>query len=277
MSADTLISVLLTNYNTIDFIKLNLYALQKLTQNKYRVLINDNGSGKTDIAELERIAKNNDNVFVNFRKSGYNQASYAHAEALDMLIGMVDTKYTVVLDSDCVFLRRGWDDLLINELNDEVKIVGTPMPKGRGGNKPYDFPLQFAVLFDTKTYKDLNITCKPRDIANGEDTCWEWKPKFTGKGFKGKVFTANSTRDFKQGPFRDLICVEYYTSDNKLIASHFGRGSNDSTVKYNNKWFFRLPFVSRWVRKYFACREKTEWSSICRKIIGSEAAKARLQ
>ena len=43
MKNDHRISVLITNYNTLKFIELTLYALRKLTKNSYCVFINDNG------------------------------------------------------------------------------------------------------------------------------------------------------------------------------------------------------------------------------------------
>lgn len=271
MQKDYLISVLITNYNTLEFVKLSLHALKRLTKNKFKVLINDNGSKAKDLRELKKIAKENDNVILNFRKSEGKSASFAHAEALDILIKMVDTKYTVVLDSDCVFLLKNWDEYLINELDERIKIAGSPLPKGRSGLKPDDFPFQFAVLFDTKIYKSLNISCMPRDISKGEDTCWEWKPKFINKGYKASLFISRNTRDFKKGLFRGITGVsEYYIEGDKLIASHFGRGSSGSIVKYYDKWYFNLPFISKIIRQYTAIKEKREWFKICCNMVESQ-------
>ena len=38
---DCLITVLITNYNTADFVQVSLCALQSLTRNPYKVIIND--------------------------------------------------------------------------------------------------------------------------------------------------------------------------------------------------------------------------------------------
>ena len=40
----SMISVLIVNYNSSDFLELNLYALARLTKNKYQVFILDNNS-----------------------------------------------------------------------------------------------------------------------------------------------------------------------------------------------------------------------------------------
>lgn len=274
MQREYLISVLITNYNTLDFVKLSLYALKKLTKNKFKVLINDNGSDVRNLAGLEEMAKENDNVILNFRKSENSNASFAHSEALDILIKMADTKYTAVLDSDCVFLLKNWDEYLISRLNEKIKIAGSPLPKEKSGLKPSNFPFQFAVLFETEVYKNLGISCMPRDISKGEDTCWEWKPKFINNGYKADIFVSKNTRDFKKGAFGHITGVsEYYINRNELIASHFGRGSSGSTVKYYDKWYFNFPFVSKITRKYMAIKEKRDWIRICYSIIDNQTSK----
>jgi hypothetical protein len=269
MSNKSLLSIVITNYNTLNFVKLSLFAIKKLTLNQYVVLINDNGSRPSEIVVLKKMADENSNIKVFLRKTSYKEASYAHAEALDLMIEKVETPYTVILDSDCTFLLRGWDQRLINCINDTVKIVGTSLPKGRSCLKPYDFPFQFAVLFETETYRQLDISCMPREIKKGEDTCWQWKPKFVQGGYKGKILITKNTRDYKQGPFGDLVGVEeYYMDDGELIASHFGRGSSGGAAKYC-KWL-KIPVVSGYVKRYYGNIEKKKWISKCYKIINEQ-------
>lgn len=255
---EPLITILITNYNTVDFIKLNLFSIENLIKNSFKVIINDNGSNKNDILELKKLEKEKKYLKVNYRVSKRKEASYAHAEALDILINMVDTKYFVILDSDCTFLMKNWDEYCINELNDKVKVIGTQMASVKGvGHKPNDFPFQFAVFFETKTYKLLNISCMPENLTD-KDTCWQWKPKYLNAGYKSKLFYAKNTKEFQNGPFKSIYCAEYYTENNKLICCHFGRGSSGGVAKYNNKWWFKIPLVSRLIRKYIGFKEKRE-------------------
>ena len=265
-----LISVLITNYNTLDFVKLSLYALKKLTKNSYKVLINDNGSKRHEITDLQKIQKENSNIFVNFRNSN-KESSFAHAEALDLLIEMVDTPYTAILDSDCTFLIKNWDDILIRRLNETTKIIGTQIASIGTKLKPNDFPFQFAVLFETEVYKKLDISCMPRDISKGEDTCWEWKPKFESAGYKGEILIAKNTRMYKKGPFSDVICAEYYIEGEKnIIASHFGRGSSYGKSKYlKHLQKIGIPFLGI-IQKYLGEKEKQKWLNICYKIINGQ-------
>ncbi len=219
------LTVLVTNYNTSRFVELSLYALAKLTITPFKVLINDNGSDEKNLAKLRTFEKRYPFVQVYYRNIQL-KTSYAHADALDFLIPKSQSKYTAILDSDCTPLMRGWDRYMIEKIDARVKIVGSPLGEGWSGTKPTDFPFQFMVLFETAAYKKLGILCVPRDIAAGEDTCWQWRPKFLEAGFGGHCFRAENTRFYKEGPFRDIRCGEYYTEDGKLIGSHFARGTS---------------------------------------------------
>ena len=263
-------TILTVNYNTSDFIALILYSCLHLSKNSYQVLVCDNGSISADIARLRDIVSGYDNVKVIFRHQT-RAGSFGHGEALDLLIPMVDTRYTVVLDSDCVFLLKHWDALLIAQLNGDVKIVGTPLPVGRSGGKPTDFPLLYGALFDTEIYKQLNISCLPRDIDQGEDTCWEWRQKFLASGFQGKILGARNTRDHNSGRFRGIVCAEYYADTNQLIASHFGRGSTGGVAKYQRGWCRYIPGLSRLIPKVIARNAKRKWIRKCYDIINEQA------
>lgn len=264
-----LITILITNYNTINFIKLNLYAIEKLTKNSFKVIINDNGSRDYDIKELKKLEMEKDYLKVNYRKSKYKEASYAHGEALDILIDMVDTPYFVILDSDCVFLMKDWDEYCLSKIDDKVKIVGTQIASVKGkGYKPDDFPFQFAVFVETKIYKSLNISCMPENTTD-RDTCWQWKPKYNRGGYDSKLFYAKNTREFKGGPFKEVICAEYYTDENKLICCHFGRGSSGGKAKYKSIINY-LPFIGKIYLDYKSLKETKQWMNICRRIIDEQ-------
>jgi glycosyltransferase involved in cell wall biosynthesis len=266
-----LITVLTVNYNTSDFIELMLYSFSKLTVNPYEVIICDNGSKNKDISKLKMLTQKNDHVELFFRKQT-KSGSIAHAEALDLLIEKVDTKYTVIMDSDCVFLLKNWDEILIKNIDNKTKITGSTSPENRRGNRigGGNFPLPFAVLFETKVYKELNISCLPDDKIKGQDTCWQWEPGFISNGFRGKTFITRNTRDFKQGPFADLTGVEdFFTDEGELIASHFGRGSSSGAGKYFKQ--FKIPIISGCLRRCCGRIEKRKWIAKCYEIINEQS------
>jgi glycosyltransferase involved in cell wall biosynthesis len=264
------ITVVTVNYNTADFIELMLYSLEKLTANSYQVIICDNGSVAKDIEKLRNIAEKYNNLELIFRRQN-GTASIAHGQALDILIERSNSKYTVVLDSDCVFLLKNWDLELIKELDEKVKIVGATSCQLRAGDRVGggDFPLPFAALFETDIYRSLGVQCVPEKNREGYDTCWQWKQKFTAAGFNGKTLIARNTRDFKQGPFYGLVAIqEYYLNDGRLAASHFGRGSSNGAAKYF-KWL-KIPILSRYIKSCYGRIEKKKWINKCFEMIDGQ-------
>lgn len=264
-----LLTVLTTNYNTSDFIEISLYALKKLTKNDYSVFINDNGSRKKDLAKLLNLSEEHDNVFLHFRNSKGERASLAHGRALDVLTKQVNTKYTVVLDSDAVVLKKNWDQDLINKINDEVKIVGSYWEEAR------NFPSQFVVLFETEIFKQLDISWQPKlKIEPGFDTSWELKPKYFNAGYKGAVLVQKNTRRYEQGPFNALLGVEeyYLKSGDEIFASHFGRGATLGSAKYRKgtNFIYRIPKIGRLFRMARGKQEKKKWISIAKSIIDKQ-------
>ena len=271
-----LISILITNYNTVDFVKLSLYTLESLTANTFQVIVNDNGSKNIDIEELKKLEEQKKYLKVNYRKSKYKHPAFNHGEALNILINMIDTKYFMILDSDCVLLLKNWDQYCIDQLDDYVKVIGTQRASVDEQHiiNEFPFPAPFAVFFETNIYKKLNVNCMPEGDGAcyefNKDTCWQWKEKYNNANIQSKLFYAKNTKVYQDGPFKDVYCAEYYTEQGDLICSHFRRGSSGGVAKYSTKWWFRIPFFSRFIRKYAGLKEKKEWFDICRNIMGRE-------
>ncbi|MFA6427526.1 MAG: glycosyltransferase family 2 protein [Candidatus Magasanikbacteria bacterium] len=278
------LTILITNYNTSDFVGVSLRALQVLTDNKYVVLINDNGSTNGEIEKIICIAEKYDNVYLHFRKGKNEKANLAHGTALDVLMEQVKTPYTVVLDSDALILKKHWDTILIEFLDEKKPIIGSPrLTQDHHDNKVRDidlFPFQFIVLFDTQVFKSLQISWKPDTKYTGfpvppeHDTAWEVWDKFTKAGLRGKVFDAKNTRWFSAGPFRELTGVaEYYLDGSSLIGAHFGRGSFLGKAKYKKgfyKYFYSLPLFGNFFVKYRGKHEVQRWITICNNIINKQ-------
>ncbi len=260
---EKLITIITINYNTAEFIDLMLYAFKKLTLNSYKVLICDNGSNDEELLKLVKVVQKYENVEIIFRVQS-QAGSIGHAEALDLLIEKVDTKYTVIMDSDCTFLMKSWDKHVIDKISDVVKIVGTPRQTKDSHNaltkKVYgDFPSPYAVLFDTDIYKQLNISCMPGNIDEGKDTVWEWKSKFESDNYSGHSLNMINTRFTNDQFFPNLVGIAVYYMDNKLMASHFGRGSSGGVSKYKNWYYWRIPIISSFLRKQRSLQEKENW------------------
>ena len=153
------LTILTVNYRTADFIENMLYCLQKTTYNPFRVLIADNYYSNQETMRIKQICYEHDNTELYCREQS-QFGSLGHGEALDLLTEKVDTPYFAILDADATFLIQNWDEILISKIDSDCKVIGTQSQLNQQ-NKPTDFPLMFAILFETNTFKGLNIQFKP--------------------------------------------------------------------------------------------------------------------
>lgn len=258
-------TVLIVNFNTSDFIALSLLALERLTRHPYKVCIMDNGSRNSEYQKIKKICAAYPNVQL-IRRETSLRGSAAHGSALDLLTQEVDTPYFAVLDADAAFLIKDWDDRLMRELDREHPVIGTQAPP----SKPRDFPLMFAILFRTREFRKLKPSFLPKEIAAGQDTGHELRERYLAAGYEGKLLKMKNTRQYKKGPFRDVICAEYYLpGERRIFASHFGRGAISGEHKYRKGTFiiYRVPVAGKIFRVLKGKRQKRRWISIARRII----------
>ena len=228
-----LLTCLIVNYNTSEFVNLTLEALAKLTRFQFKIIICDNGSKPNDLKKLKNYIHEKENITLIVRKQTI-PGSIGHGEALDILVELVETPFFVTFDADATILKKDWDEILLSYISKEVKAVGTP-PVTNNKKKPTDFPLAFVALYCTKTYKSLGCRFLPdkQDYLKGKDTGYMIRERFHAAGFKGHVLTDRNTRFFKGGPFSSILCAEYYDGKD-LFACHFGRGSSLGNAKYTD-------------------------------------------
>ncbi|MFX0135449.1 MAG: glycosyltransferase [Candidatus Hodarchaeota archaeon] len=276
---EDLLTICAVNYNSSEFILNTLYCLEKTTKNKYKVIIRDNNSRREDFLNLEKGIQIYPNVDLYRVENFHYEGSLAHGIAMNDLILKIDTKYGVILDADCTFLYNNWDEILINEINSEYPIIGTQAPVGYGSKKEFDFPLMYAILFDTKILKSLNIDFEPENPALALDTGHQLRKKYLKEGYKGKLLYYKNTRDYKLGPFKKLICAEYYFNGIKeIFACHFGRGSTLGASKYlkkknkesgvtRSKIKYIIPYLGSKLLILKGKKEKKKWIKICKEIV----------
>ena len=266
------ITICIVNFNSSEFVLNTLYCLDQITKNNYRVIIQDNNSRLKDFLNLKNNVKNRSNVEL-YRVENFSHiGSIAHGLAINDLLKKIDSRYGVILDADCTFLIKNWDEILINELNEEYPIIGTQAPSL--SDKPQDFPLVFALLFDSEIMKQLGIDFMPKNIEEFQDTGYELRKKYIAEGYKSKLLIDKNTRVYKVGPFKSLICAEYYFKDYKhIFASHFGRGSSLGISKYlhtKNRKKFQIPVIGAYLLKRKGKKEKKKWILICKDIVNSQ-------
>lgn len=268
---NNLITVCITHFNDADFILNTLHCLKRLTKNSYKVIIRDNNSRLRQYRRLERGIRNYENVYL-YRAENFNlRGSLGHGTALNDLVSRINTPYGVIFDADCTFLIKNWDEILINQLNNKVKIAGTQI--SRKGVE--DFPFMVGILFEAPVLKNLHIDFRPKDLSKGQDTGWELRVKYLAAGLQGKVLELKNTRVYKKGPFRDFLGVgEYYLDGdyNHIFASHFARGSFLGAAKYlkGTSFIYRVPVIGKPLRKMRGKRDKKRWLKICQAIVAQQ-------
>ncbi|MDR3583401.1 MAG: glycosyltransferase family 2 protein [Candidatus Pacebacteria bacterium] len=255
-----LITIIIVNYNSADFINLTLEALANLTVNSYKVIILDNNSRFNDYSKLKKYTEKYKNISLERQKTNL-KGSLAHGTALNYLINKVETNYFCIMDADAVWLKKGWDSILLKEFNDKVKAVGT---QADSPNKPLDFPLMFAIMLETSTFKKLDIDMRPGNINIYQDTGYEMREKFLQAGFSGKIIEYKNTREYKGGPLKNIPAVVEYYLDGVLLASHFGRGSNPGGKKVSK---IDIPLIRNFANFFQWHIDKMQWIGICKKII----------
>lgn len=272
------LTVLIINYNTSKFIDIVLYALERLTKNSFEVIICDNGSADNDIINLCHCAEQYENVSLIFRKQT-TAGSIGHGEAMDLLAEKVTTPYFVTLDSDCAFLQMGWDTMLINNLGDHYKCIGTPpVPNPI---KATDFPSLYAVLYETEIYRKLSspsfspdhawVLSNNKQNAPARDTGWEIRQKFLENGYMGICLDVKNTRNYKNGLFNDILCAEYYLpGSKKIFACHFARGATLGRNKYKNMAIGKIPIIGDYFIRKRGIEEVRIWIERVREIVNSE-------
>jgi len=258
------LTILIVNYNSADFINLSLRVLEKLTKNSYTVFIVDNNSKKEDYLELKKYVSKFKNVSIERLETSLT-GSMAHGNALNHLVKKVDTPYFSILDADATWLKKNWDEILIDKMISKIKVAGTQAPP----QKPQDFPLMFAILFETETFKKLNIDFRPSDLTKNQDTGFEIRKKYLTAGYQAINIEFKNTRYYKKGLFKKIPAAgEFYLNKNydNIFASHFGRGSNPfakQIIKTNNKFaqLILLPL------NYLLWRKaKYSWIKTCLRI-----------
>lgn len=269
-----LISVLIVNFNSSDFVGLSLFSLKYLTKNPFQVFILDNGSKKSDFSKLQTIVSAYKNVFLE-RRETKERGSMAHGKGLDYLVKKVNTPFFCILDADCVWLKKNWDEILIGKLNKKVKVIGTQAPKP----KFQDFPVVFAAIFETRTYLKLDISFTPHgQVSIKNDTSSILRKKYNESFFKGEILYLKNTREFKHGPYRNVICAEFYDNPRGvggIFASHFGRGSTLGVDKYLKRcgFFSKIPFLPSVMSVIKGMQEQHEWIKISEEIIKKQIKK----
>ena len=292
------LTICIVNYNSSELVLNTLYCLEKITKNPYKIIIRDNNSKIEDYLNLEEKIKRDSNVEL-YRADNFNFiGSMAHGIAINDLIKRIDTKYGVIMDADFTFLYKNWDEILINEINDEYPIIGTQTHINFQPNqKPLDFPYVFGLFFYSKIMEKFQVDFKPNKTLAYYDTSYQLREILLKNGYKGKLILYKNSKDnvkkikqnykkigyngefelykdfwkYEKGPFHKVHCAEYYLdSHEKIFASHFSRGSTINKSKYikgKKAIFYMVPILGNYLLKSKVKREIKSWIKTCKIIV----------
>ena len=189
-------------------------------------IIADNGNN----AKLKRIF-NFITLVKNNKDANHNNTSVRHAAGLNLILPMVKTKYTAIVESDVVVLRNDWFDFDINKYD----MMTALKKKEYGGQQ---LQLCFMIF---KTEKVFGVDFMPIKVTNKEgtikrDTGFRVYDKI---GDEKKIFylrqewcKSGETKVFlKAFNYKQF---ELFKDNGFPIAAHFGRGSDISRVPGNS-------------------------------------------
>lgn len=266
---ESTITIITVNYNTSDFIEVMLHGLHTLSKKTYPIIICDNGSSDENVLKLVELQKKYSNVELVFRTQS-QAGSIGHAEAVDLLAERVRTPYFLLMDADCCILRNDWDQILLDEFKENIKVFGTPRLLQNGDNLE-DFPTGFSTIYDKETYDRLECSFMPGPggTAENQDTGYLISERFRANGFAYGNLVAKNTRHYKSGPFGDLLCAEYYLDKEckELFSCHFSRGSSNGKDKYKEGLLLKVPVVNKLYRHINGRRDRKKWINRAYKII----------
>jgi len=202
-------------------------------------------------------------------------SSGGHGRTLNVILQSMNSEYGMFVDCDCAFLKKNWDSILIDLLDDKVVIVGSEYD----GLKYMKFPNIVGCIFKTSILKDLGVSLLPLNPSDppkglitideknssiysrqiGErimlDVGWQMCYKLKVNGYDGLhllfVRTQNQQGTVKCDYSSKFIVGnmrgEEYQLDGEPIFTHIGRSSSRD--------FMRDEIIIKW------CDRTKEWLS----------------
>lgn len=122
------ISILFTNYKSEELIIKNIYLLKKLNPSFTGSIIIVNNDSESNIDKLitDDTVQIVNNPALNTNTS-YLNASYHHAEALNIGLKYVNSKILIVIDADFFAIYPEWIDHIVNSIKENKYLIwGSP-------------------------------------------------------------------------------------------------------------------------------------------------------
>jgi len=185
-------------------------SVLKFTNPTPKIIVSDNGRSRRF---LDRY-KDNPNITIVDSKPVIKGGSNRHAHGLNIAFVLVETKYTAIVESDCMILSENWA-----KMNDKFKLV-VAVKSETEGIPFYHIPF---VLFETEALRGISFSPKPgKKFGIG----WEI-PNYVSKEevelLESRYCIKGNTRYFDKR--FEKKSFELWR-DGVPICAHFGRGSD---------------------------------------------------
>ena len=254
---DRKLTVITICFNSADFVSAQADSLYKLSDDKFDYIVFDNGSNINELSKLLKLKEKYNDLKIVISPKVYNQGSLAHGYGLDEAVKFVQTDFFMILDSDCSLLLKSWDKLLLNKFDESTSVLGVKTTNRE------EIPQNRLMIVRKSLFDKLKITNMP-SFKSGEriiplnDTSSDIIRLKKISDFK--LLEYKNTRFSKKMSFSNLKGVEEYYIDNKLLASHFGRGSSLGAAKYSK-------ILPKFLRKIIGYYDKRKWLNIVDDLI----------
>ncbi len=187
------VTIVCATRNGGDAVRLTFESLRRTTVAPLRVLVADNGSvdgtremlGGLDWIELHR------------RRPGRHAPG--HGATLDWLVRKVTTRLVLTLDSDVVFLRRGWLEELCAALDRSGAIAVGELEPAVGGYRARLSPA--LLLLDTERLRALRCSFRSYVRIDDPDEALRWRrrPASGERVRQGELATYRSAAFYTTG------------------------------------------------------------------------------
>lgn len=210
MSNLTVISVVEGDHGTFDLMVRSILKFTNPTP-KFVICCNDHKES-TNIFDLYSGA----NTKIIFNDPIFKTGSNRHGSGLNAAFALVNTKYTAIVESDCIVLNKNWCN------------IKTPLKIMAAKKGPELYHVCFLV-FETEILRGIdfrpgtNKTRANRSYKAEEDVGWAIK-NFVKKDQIDLVDFVDCKTD-QAKIFKSFQSDEFY-KNGEIICAHFGRGSN---------------------------------------------------